>query len=80
MPFSSAVVEFRSDNGEAVLNSLALIDNVSVYGIKDNQIVTVIEDRDMRGIQETIKKIYGIENVVGVYPVYAGYQDEQEPG
>jgi len=53
---------------------------VSVFGIKDNQIVAVIEDGDIWGIQDIIKKIYGIENVVGVYPVYAGYQDEQEPG
>jgi nitrate reductase NapAB chaperone NapD len=42
--------------------------------------VTVIEGCDMSGIQDTIKKIYGIENVIGVYPVYAGFQDEQEAG
>jgi nitrate reductase NapAB chaperone NapD len=40
----------------------------------------VIEDRDMLGIQNTIKNIYGIDSVVGVYPVYAGYHDEQEAG
>lgn len=80
MTISSAVVEIRNGAGESVLNSLAGIENVSVYGIKDNQIVMVIEDRDMPGIQDTIKKIYGIESVVGVYPVYAGYQDEQEAG
>jgi nitrate reductase NapAB chaperone NapD len=77
---SSAVVEIRNGAGEAVLGSLARIENVSVYGIKDNQIVMVIENMDMSGIQDTIEKIYGIENVVGVYPVYAGYQDEQEAG
>jgi len=80
MAISSAVVEIRNGSGETVLNSLARIENVSVFGIKDNQIVAVIEDRDIWGIQDTMKKIYGIENVVGVYPVYAGYQDEQEAG
>jgi nitrate reductase NapAB chaperone NapD len=80
MNISSAVVEIRDGEGEAVLNSLALLEKVSVYGIKDNQIVTVIEGCDMSGIQDTIKKIYGIENVIGVYPVYAGFQDEQEAG
>jgi len=80
MAISSAVVEIRSGSGETVLNSLARIENVSIFGIKDNQIVAVIEERDIWGIQDTMKKIYGIENVVGVYPVYAGYQDEQEAG
>jgi len=80
MAISSAVVEIRNGSGETVLNSLARIENVSVFGIKDNQIVAVIEDKDIWGIQDTMKKIYGIESVVGVYPVYAGYQDEQEAG
>ena len=80
MAISSAIVEIRNGSSETVLNSLARIKNVSVFGIKDNQIVAVIEDRDIWGMQETMKKIYSIENVVGVYPVYAGYQDEQEAG
>jgi len=80
MTISSAVVEIRNGSSETVLNSLARIENVSVFGIKDNQIVAVIEDRDIWGMQDTMKKIYSIENVVGVYPVYAGYQDEQEAG
>ena len=80
MTISSAIVEIRNGAGEAVLGSLAHIEKVNVYGVKDNQIVTVIEDRDMSGIQATIKKIYSIEDVVGVYPVYAGFQDEQEAG
>ena len=80
MVISSAVVEIINGSSETVVNSLAGIDNVSVFGIKDNQIVAVIEDGDIWGIQDTIKKIYGIKSVVGVYPVYAGYQDEQEPG
>ncbi|MHB1011805.1 MAG: chaperone NapD [Desulfobacteria bacterium] len=80
MVISSAVVEIRNGSGETVLNGLARIENVSVFGIKDNQIVAVIEDRDIRGIHDTMKKIFGIESVVGVYPVYAGHQDEQEAG
>ena len=80
MTISSAVVEISNGAGEAVLGSLAGIENVSVFGVKDNQIVAVIEDMDMKGIQDTIKKIYGIDSVVGVYPVYAGYHDDQETG
>jgi nitrate reductase NapAB chaperone NapD len=80
MTISSAVVEVKEGAAGTVLKSLGSIEKVSVYGIKDNQIVMVIEDRDMRSIQDTIKKIYGIESVVGVYPVYAGYHDDQETG
>ncbi len=72
MAVASVIVEFENGAGEAVLNSLAGINNVSVYGIKDNQIVTVIDGDDMWIVEETIKRIYAIEKVIGVYPVYAG--------
>lgn len=68
----SAIVEIEEGTGEAVLNSLARIKNISVYGTKDNQIVTVIEGRNMQAIENTIKALYVIKNVIGVYPVFAG--------
>lgn len=72
MAVASVIVEVEADAGEAVLNSLARIDNVCVYGIKENQIVTVIEGDNIHTVGETIKGIYAIEKVIGVYPVYAG--------
>ncbi|GAB4416799.1 MAG: hypothetical protein OHK0032_12820 [Thermodesulfovibrionales bacterium] len=72
MAVASVIVEVENGVGEAVLNSLARIDNASVYGVKDNQIVMVIEADDMHVVEETIKEIYAIEKVIGVYPVYAG--------
>ncbi|HET6515202.1 MAG TPA: chaperone NapD [Thermodesulfovibrionales bacterium] len=72
MPVAGAVVDIQEGSSEAVLKSLALIDNVSVYGVKNNRIVAVIEDAGMPGMEETITRIYAIEHVIGIYPVYAG--------
>ncbi|BCB95911.1 hypothetical protein JZK55_08330 [Dissulfurispira thermophila] len=72
MAVASVIVEVEEGGGEAVLNSLASIDNISVYGIKDNKIVTVIEGESMQVIDNTIKELYSIERILGVYPVYAG--------
>lgn len=72
MAVASVIVEIENGYGEAVLKGLANIDNVSVFGIKDNKIVTVIEGDGMESIQETIKALYEIDNVIGVYPVFGG--------
>jgi nitrate reductase NapAB chaperone NapD len=75
---SGAVVEIGTNAGESVLRSLALLRNVSVFGIKDHQIVIVIEDKDIDGIQNHIKKISEIGSVVGAYPVFAGSHKDGE--
>ncbi len=72
MPVASVIVEVEEGAGGAVLNSLAEINNVSVYGIKNNQIVTVIEGNDIKTVEDTIKVLYGVDKVIGVYPVFAG--------
>lgn len=72
MPVASVIVEIENGTGEAVLNSLAKINDVSVYGIKDNKIVTVIEGETVKEMEDTSKKLYAIEGVIDVYPVFAG--------
>lgn len=75
MPVVSVIVDIENNSGEAVLHILATVGNISVYGIKDNQIVAVIEGRDMKAIQNTIKILYSTKNVLGTYPVFAcGYE------
>jgi nitrate reductase NapAB chaperone NapD len=66
------IVEIREGCSEAVMSSLAAISNLSVYGIKDNQVITVVEGDSTATVEETMKVLLGIENVTGVYPVYAG--------
>lgn len=72
MAVTSAIVEVTDGACEAVLGSLAAIRNLSVFGIKENQIVTVIEGDSIQMVENTMKDLYSLENVVGVYPVYAG--------
>ena len=75
MPVVSVIVDIENNSGEAVLHSLAVIGNVSVFGVKDNQIVVVIEGKDMKAIQNTIKILYSTKNIIGAYPVFAcGYE------
>jgi nitrate reductase NapAB chaperone NapD len=74
MPVVSVIVDIENNSGEAVLHSFAVIGNISVFGVKENQIVVVIEGKDMKAIQNTIKILYSIKNVLGAYPVFAcGY-------
>jgi nitrate reductase NapAB chaperone NapD len=75
MPVVSVIVDIENNSSEAVLHSLAVIGNVSVFGVKDNQIVVVIEGKDMKAIQNTIKILYSTKNIIGAYPVFAcGYE------
>ena len=75
MPVVSVIVDIENGSGEAVLHSLAVIGNVSVFGVKDNQIVVVIEGKDMKAIQNTIKILHSTKNIIGAYPVFAcGYE------
>ena len=65
MAVTSVIVETEEGGSEAVLSSLALLENVSVFGVKDNQIVTVIEGDDMGVVDETMRRFYTIEKVIG---------------
>jgi nitrate reductase NapAB chaperone NapD len=73
---SGAVVQVGNDASETVLRSLALLRNVSVFGIKDHQIVVVIEDDNMNGILNHMEKIREISSVLEAYPVFAGYHND----
>jgi nitrate reductase NapAB chaperone NapD len=72
MPVTSAIVEVTEGSCEAVMSSLAKISNLSVFAIKENQIVTVIEGDSLQEVEETMKGLYALDNVIGVFPVYAG--------
>lgn len=75
MPVSSAIVEIEESAGEAVLSSLSSMEAVTVYGMKENKIVIVI-DADFLGIiEESTKKIMSMEGVTGVFPVYSSIDE-----
>jgi nitrate reductase NapAB chaperone NapD len=72
MPIASVIVEVREGSSETVLGSLARIPQASVYGTKENQIVTVIEEGTPAAIDAVVLQISALEDVIGVYPVYVG--------
>jgi nitrate reductase NapAB chaperone NapD len=72
MPITSVIVEIKDGSSEKVLAHLARMPQVSVYGMKDSQIVTVIEDSAPAAVDAVVLQISGLEEVIGVYPVYVG--------
>lgn len=71
MPVTSVVIEINDGVSEEVLGRLARVPQVNVYGVKENQIVTVIEGDSAGDVEETVKAILALDGVVGVYPVYS---------
>jgi nitrate reductase NapAB chaperone NapD len=72
MAVASIIVEIEKNSMEQVLPALGNIPGISVFGVKDNQIVTVVEAETLGSVSEIIKKLSEFEKVTGVYPVYAG--------
>ena len=75
MPIASAVVETEEGLIGAVLGILALMPEVSVYGVKENQIVVVMDGDSIGVIEESIRKMQRLEGVTGVYPVYSSIDE-----
>ncbi len=72
MPIASAVVEIKNGTSGTVLGRLARVPQVSVYGVKENQIVTVIEGATIGEIDAAVKEVTAFEDVIGVFPVFIG--------
>jgi nitrate reductase NapAB chaperone NapD len=75
MPVSSAIVEIEESAGEAVLSSLSSMHTVTVYGMKENRIVIVIDADSLGVIEESTRKIMSMEGVTGVFPVYSSVDE-----
>ncbi len=75
MPIASAVVETEEGLIGAVLGILAQMPEVSVYGVKENQIVVVMDGDSIGVIEESIRNMQTLEGVVGVYPVYSSIDE-----
>ncbi|MDH4164004.1 MAG: chaperone NapD [Nitrospirota bacterium] len=72
MPVTSVVVEVIEGVNEDLLGRIARIPRVNVFGMKGQQIVTVIEGDNVRDVEDVVRTILEIEGVIGVYPVYSG--------
>ena len=72
MAVSSIIVTIEDGAIEQVLPRLAAVPGVSVFGVKENQIVTVVEAESLSAVNGIIKEVSEFDRVVGIYPVYAG--------
>ena len=72
MAVASIIIEIENNAMEQVLPALGKVPGISVFGVKNNQIVTVVEAATLGSVTEIIKKLSEFENITGVYPVYAG--------
>ncbi len=75
MPIASAIVEIQNGTSEAVLAGLARMRRISVYGVKENQIVTVIEGPTMHDVDAAVREVSTLDGVIGIYPVFVGEHD-----
>lgn len=75
MPVSSAVVEIEEGTGDAVLRNLSSLSAVTVYGIKDNKIVIVIDAYSLGVVESSTREIMSIEGVTGVFPAYSSIDE-----
>jgi nitrate reductase NapAB chaperone NapD len=75
MAVSSIIVEIEEGAIEQVLHRLGSVPGISVFGVKDNQIVAVIEAETLPAVNDVVKTVSELERVVGIYPVYTGDHD-----
>jgi nitrate reductase NapAB chaperone NapD len=75
MAIASVIVATEAGATAAVVTSLDRLPNTKVYGSKDNEIVTVIEAETVAALTEGLQRLAAVEQVVGVYPVYAGVHE-----
>ena len=76
MPVTSFIVESLPGAAAMTGEALATLAGVSVYGVKDEKIVTVIEGESPAAIDSIMRQVQALESVIGVYPVYAGGYEE----
>ncbi len=75
MHVSSAIVEIEEGSGEAVLGGLSSMPAISVYGVKENKIVIVIDGESLDVVETSTKAIMKMEGVIGVFPVYSSVDE-----
>ncbi len=69
MSIAGMIVEVLNGADASVLAGLAQMSQVSVYGIKDNQIVAVVEGENAASVNDAVRQVSLFDGVLGVYPV-----------
>lgn len=74
MNVTSVVVEIQPGMSGAVLHSLALMDKVSVFGVKDDKMVVVLESSSPEELEKTTAGLQDLEFVTSVNPVFTAHE------
>ncbi len=75
MAISGVIVNIEEGAIEHALSILGRVPGISVFSVKDDQIVAVIEAETLLAVNDVITSVSAFEGVIGVYPVYAGDHD-----
>ena len=75
MAITGMIVEVRNNADAEVLDSLAWMPQISVYGLKDHQIVAVVEGDTVGSVNNVVRRILSFDGVINVYPVSVSEDD-----
>ena len=79
MPIAGVVIVTAEDKSMNVLEQLSAINHVTTYGIhKDNNIIAVFEGDTPKELELLSEKLINdIPGIMGVFPAYVNYEDEE---
>lgn len=70
MEIVGLIVQAERGASEALSRTLAGKEHLRLYGVRDNQIVLMLDTDDVHIIARHTKEINEMSGVVGVYPVF----------
>ncbi len=71
MEVTGIIVQLEESARDGLLKTLADMPHISIYSVKDNQIVLVIDTDDIYVLTQKTKEIQEMNGVIGVYPVFS---------
>lgn len=74
MNVTSVVVETQPGMSGAVLHDLALMDRISVFGVKDDRMVVVLESATPDELESMTVALQNMEFVTSVNPVFSAHE------
>ncbi|MBL7052699.1 MAG: chaperone NapD [Candidatus Marinimicrobia bacterium] len=82
MPIAGVLILTNIEEAQEVLVNLNTVENVTTYGIhKQNYIIAVLEGDTPKSLEILSQSITnGISGVIGVYPTYVNYEDDEAEG
>lgn len=71
MDIVSIIVQVREDVRNALARVFENMPHISIYGMKDNQIVLMLDTDDIHVLAHNIREIQKMDGVIVVHPVFS---------